>query len=128
MDWQMLIWMILLRRITKKKLVTLTTVRPQARFGELTLNGNVVEFKEKPQTSIGWINGGYLVVEPEFIELIQGDDTVIEQEPLERVAELGQLNAFKHHGFWQCMDQSETEIYLKNLGKCKLPMALGKSV
>jgi len=99
-----------------KKLVTMTTVRPQARFGELSLKGNdVIGFKEKPQTSTGWINGGYFVIEPEFINLIENDETVLEQNPLEQVANCGQLNAFKHEGFWQCMDTKRDKDYLENI-------------
>lgn len=101
-----------------KTLVTLTTVRPQARFGELILDGkNVVSFKEKPQTSTGWINGGYFVMEPEFIDLIKDDDTVLEKEPLEYAANAGQLSAFKHHGFWQCMDTKRDRDYLEEIWK-----------
>lgn len=99
-----------------KKMVTMTTVRPQARFGELTLNGNdVVEFKEKPQTSTGWINGGFFVMEPEFINYIKDDEMVLEKEPLEDITRKGELNAFKHDGFWQCMDSKRDRDYLESL-------------
>ena len=87
------------------KMITVTAVHPVARFGDLDLDGNqVISFKEKPQISQGWINGGYFVVEPEFFDLIEGDSTILEQEPLEKVAQMGELMAFQHHGFWQCMD------------------------
>jgi glucose-1-phosphate cytidylyltransferase len=89
----------------QKKMVTVTAVHPAARFGELSLtDGLVTEFREKPQVQGGWINGGFFVCEPEFIDLIGGDDTVLEREPLERLAAMGQLAAYRHDGFWQCMD------------------------
>ena len=87
------------------KMVTVTAVHPGARFGELKMKGEqVTSFQEKPQTGQGWINGGYFVIEPEFFDLIQGDQMILEREPLERVAQMGELMAFQHHGFWQCMD------------------------
>ena len=87
------------------KMVTVTAVHPGARFGELEMKDDqVITFKEKPQTGHGWINGGYFVIEPEFFDLIQGDKMILEREPLERVAQMGELMAFQHSGFWQCMD------------------------
>ena len=87
------------------KMVTVSAVHPGARFGELGLDGDLVtSFKEKPQTTQGWINGGYFVVEPEFFNLIDGDSTILEQDPLERVSQMGELMSFQHDGFWQCMD------------------------
>ncbi len=87
------------------KMVTITAVHPGARFGELELKGEkVTSFLEKPQTAQGWINGGYFVIEPEFFDLIDGDQTILEREPLERVAQMGELIAFRHNDFWQCMD------------------------
>jgi glucose-1-phosphate cytidylyltransferase len=87
------------------KMVTVTAVHPGARFGELELKGEqVTSFQEKPQTGQGWINGGYFVIEPEFFDLIQDDKTILERGPLERVAQSGELMAFQHQGFWQCMD------------------------
>lgn len=87
------------------KLVTVTAVHPDARFGELEIcNDTVMSFKEKPQTNQGWVNGGYFVIEPEFLDFIDGDQTILEREPLEKVANLGQLCAYRHEGFWQCMD------------------------
>ena len=87
------------------KMVTVTAVHPGARFGELEMKGDqVTSFQEKPQTGQGWINGGYFVIEPEFFELIEGDLTILEREPLERAANMGELMAFQHKGFWQCMD------------------------
>ena len=87
------------------KLVTVTAVHPGARFGELEIKGEqVTSFQEKPQTRQGWINGGYFVIEPKFFELIEGDQTILEREPLERTAKMGELMTYKHEGFWQCMD------------------------
>jgi len=99
-----------------KKMVTVTAVRPSARFGELQIDGDLVRsFQEKPQTASGWINGGYFVVEPEFLDLIEGDFTILERGPLEKAAELGQLAAYKHHGFWQCMDTKRDRDLLNNM-------------
>lgn len=87
------------------KLGTVTAVRPPARFGELTIdNDHTAKFSEKPQTHEGWINGGYLVFEPEILNYLNGDSSVLELEVLERLAGEGQLAAYKHDGFWQCMD------------------------
>jgi glucose-1-phosphate cytidylyltransferase len=87
------------------KMITMSAVRPPARFGELELDGDSVSsFKEKPQLHNGWINGGFFIVEPEFFEFIDGDSTMLEREPLEKACLLGELMAFKHYGFWQCMD------------------------
>jgi glucose-1-phosphate cytidylyltransferase len=101
---------------SSNKMVTVTTVHPGARFGELDIEKNEVRsFKEKPQTAQGWINGGFFVIEPEFLNLISSDDTVLEKEPLESVALDGQLSAFKHEGFWQCMDTVRDRNYLEDL-------------
>jgi glucose-1-phosphate cytidylyltransferase len=87
------------------KMVSVSAVRPSARFGELELDQErVVSFQEKPQLQEGWINGGYFVIEPEFFELIANDQTVLEREPLEHAAAIGQLRAWRHEGYWQCMD------------------------
>jgi glucose-1-phosphate cytidylyltransferase len=97
------------------KLVTVTAVRPQARFGELNINNEnlVTNFQEKPQIHEGWVNGGFFVIEPEFFDLIEGDDTFLEREPLEMVAKNNELVAYKHHGFWQCMDTKRDHEYLE---------------
>ena len=88
-----------------KKLVTLTAVRPPARFGALKFKGKHVSFfKEKSKLDEGWINGGFFVMEPEFLNFIKNDKTYLEREPLEKVCKKKQLVAFKHEGFWQCMD------------------------
>jgi glucose-1-phosphate cytidylyltransferase len=100
----------------RNSMVTVTTVRPAARFGELDLDGDtVVSFKEKPQTAQGWINGGFFVAQPEFLDLIDGDMTVLEREPLERAAASGRLSAYRHEGFWQCMDTVRDRNYLEEL-------------
>ena len=88
-----------------KKLVTLTAVRPPARFGGIKLKGsNVSYFKEKSKLDEGWINGGFFVMEAEFLKMIKTNNTYLEREPLEKVAKKKQLAAFRHEGFWQCMD------------------------
>ena len=98
------------------KLATLTAVRPPARFGHLELDGDrVVEFAEKPQTGEGWINGAFFVLEPEVFDYIDGDDTQFEREPLERLAKDGQLMAYRHDGFWQCMDTLRDKKLLEEL-------------
>lgn len=98
------------------KMVTVTAVRPIARFGELGLDHNTVtSFEEKPQTLDGWINGGFFVVNPDFIELIENDKTVLEKEPLEQVCAMGELMAYKHHGFWHCMDTKRDKDVLESL-------------
>lgn len=87
------------------KLATVTAVRPPARFGGLIFNGDLVaRFVEKPQIGEGWINGGFFVLEPQVLDYIEGDETLFEREPLERLAEDGQLAAYRHEGFWQCVD------------------------
>ena len=98
------------------KLVTVTAVRPGARFGELQLdNLQVTSFQEKPQLGQGWINGGYFVIEPGFFDLIAGDSTILEREPLEQAARMGELMAFKHEGFWQCMDTKRDRDNLEEM-------------
>jgi glucose-1-phosphate cytidylyltransferase len=98
------------------KLATLTAVRPTARFGHLEMDGNkVVEFSEKPQTREGWINGAFFVLEPEVFDYIDGDTTQWEKEPLERLAAEGQLMAYRHNQFWQCMDTLREKKYLESL-------------
>ena len=101
---------------THGKLVTVTAVHPGARFGELEMAGDrVTSFQEKPQTSQGWINGGYFVVEAGFFELIAGDATILEREPLERASKMGELMAYRHDGFWHCMDTKRDRDLLENL-------------
>ena len=103
-----------------KKLVTLTAVRPPARFGALKLKGhNVNYFKEKSQLDEGWINGGFFVMEPKFLKFIKNDDTYLEREPLEQMTKKRQLIAFKHEGFWQCMDTKRDKDKLDKILKSK---------
>jgi glucose-1-phosphate cytidylyltransferase len=98
------------------KLATLTAVRPPARFGGLSFNGDaVVTFSEKPQIGEGWINGGFMVLEPEVMDYIEGDETIWERGPLERLANDGQLLAYRHYGFWQPMDTMRERQLLETL-------------
>jgi glucose-1-phosphate cytidylyltransferase len=98
------------------KLVTLTAVKPPAKFGELEIeNVTVKHFHEKPQLDKGWINGGFFVIEPEFLNLIDGDHSMLEREPLETAAIKGELMAFKHQGFWQCMDTTRDKNFLEEM-------------
>ena len=100
----------------QKKLVTLTAVRPPARFGALKLKGSkVAYFKEKSKLDEGWINGGFFVIEPKFIDYIKNDTTYLEREPLERACKINQLNAFKHLGFWYCMDTKRDKDNLESI-------------
>lgn len=98
------------------RLATLTAVRPPARYGHLELDGaKIVSFSEKPQASEGWINGAYFVLEPEILDYIEGDNTQFEKEPLERLARDGQLMAYQHESFWQCMDTLREKHILETL-------------
>ena len=109
------------------KLVTLTAVRPPARFGALKLKGNSVSyFKEKSKLDEGWINGGFFVMEPEFLKFIKNDNTYLEREPLEAVTQKKQLAAFRHEGFWQCMDTKRDKDNLNKILKrnCHLTIAV----
>lgn len=104
-----------------KKLVTMTAVRPPARFGALKLLGNKVKyFKEKSSLDEGWINGGFFVMEPEFLKYIRNDKTFLEKTPLEYVAKSNQLFAFKHRGFWQCMDTKRDKEILERILRKKI--------
>ena len=98
------------------KHLTVTAVRPPARFGRLEMKGEqVVDFSEKPQLGEGWINGAFFVCEPQIFDYIEGDDTQWEREPMEKLARDGQLMAFKHTGFWQCMDTLRDKKLLEGL-------------
>jgi glucose-1-phosphate cytidylyltransferase len=106
--------------IKNKKLVTLTAVRPPARFGAIKIKGNnVMTFKEKEKMDEGWINGGFFVMEPKFLDLIKDDNTFLEKEPLEKISSKNQLAAFKHTGFWQCMDSKRDKNKLEHILKNK---------
>lgn len=98
------------------KMITLSAVRPAARFGDLDFEGDrVSSFQEKPQLHEGWINGGFFVIEPEFFDLIDGDDQMLEREPLERAVSAGELVAYKHTGFWHCMDTKRDRDLLEEM-------------
>ncbi len=100
-----------------KKLATLTATRPQARYGAITFGNNdqIKKFEEKPEGDGGWVNGGFFVLNPKVIDLIDGDQTSWEAEPLTNLAKEGQLFAFKHHGFWRPMDTLRDKIELNKL-------------
>jgi len=99
------------------RLATITAIQPGGRFGMLDIDesNNIQSFKEKSVEDGGWINGGFMVLEPEVLDLIQSDDTIFEKYPLETLAHNGQLNAYKHPGFWQCMDTLRDKIQLEEL-------------
>jgi glucose-1-phosphate cytidylyltransferase len=98
------------------RLATVTAVRPPARFGALVFDGDrVASFSEKPQVGEGWINGGFMVLEPKVMDYIEGDESVFERGPLERLAQDGQLAAYRHEGFWQPMDTLREKHLLEKL-------------
>ncbi len=98
------------------KIATISAVRPSARFGELSIDHDkVTSFKEKPQVEKGWINGGFMVFEPKIFDYLSGDETILEREPLENLSKDGQLMAYKHEGFWQCLDTKRDKEYLEQL-------------
>lgn len=95
---------------------TLTAVQPEGRFGIMDLDGNRIQsFREKSKEDTGWINGGYMVLEPSVIDYIDGDDVMLEREPLEKLAADGELDCYKHDGFWQCMDTLRDKERLEKL-------------
>jgi len=101
-----------------KKMVTISAVRPPARFGSLSLKGSeVLKFKEKTQLGESWINGGFFVINPKFFNFLKGDETVLESAPLEKVTDLKEIRAFKHEGFWQCMDHKLDKDLLDQMVK-----------
>ena len=101
----------------KGKIATLTSVRPSARFGNIKLDesGNVLSFEEKPQTEQGWINGGFFIFKKEIFDFLRSKDEILEKYPLETLAERGELSAYQHFGFWQCMDTLRDMKFLNNL-------------
>jgi len=106
----------------QKCLGTVTAVRPPARFGDIVLEESRVKvFSEKPQTGEGWINGGFAVFEPGVLEMIEGDQSSFERSVLERLAAEGQLSAYCHRGFWQCMDTRRDLRLLENLWQSENP-------
>jgi glucose-1-phosphate cytidylyltransferase len=104
------------------RFATVTAVRPPARYGHFVFDGDqIVEFTEKPQAAEGWINGAFFVLEPDIFDYIEGDDTQWEREPLERLARDGQLMAYKHTSFWQCMDTLRDKYVLERLWQSGAP-------
>ena len=105
-----------------KKLVTLTAVRPPARFGALQFKGDLVSyFKEKSKIDENWINGGFFVIEPDFFKFLKNDHTILERRPLENIAKKKQLAAFRHEGFWRCVDTKRDKDKLNEIfGKKKI--------
>ncbi|BBH54061.1 glucose-1-phosphate cytidylyltransferase [Fluviispira sanaruensis] len=98
------------------KYVSVTSVRPPARFGNIVFQGNqIVDFHEKPQTGDGWVNGGYFVMEPSIFNYLENDLTVLEGKPLEKLASDGELMGYQHDGFWQCMDTIRDKNLLEEL-------------
>jgi len=98
------------------KQVTMTAIQPSGRFGALDISTNLVhEFVEKPAGDGNWINGGFMVCEPNVLDLIENDETIFEQSPLQSLAKQGELTAYKHNSFWQCMDTLRDKIYLNEL-------------
>jgi glucose-1-phosphate cytidylyltransferase len=98
------------------RIATMTAIQPPGRYGALNIEGNFIrQFQEKPKGDGAWVNGGFFVLEPEVINYIQGDNTIWEREPLERLAAEGQLCAYKHRGFWQAMDTMRDKIKLEEL-------------
>lgn len=102
-----------------KKVATLTAIQPGGRFGVLDIgeNNEISSFSEKSKEDGGWINGGFMVLEPEVFDYIEGDETYFEREPLENLAKEGQLSAYQHDGFWQCMDTQRDKNLLEELWK-----------
>ena len=100
------------------KIATITAVRPPVRFGELNLNkSKVKKFEEKPQINQGWINGGFFVFNRNIFDFIKNDQTMLEREPMEKLSKMGQLMAYKHEGFWQCMDTMRDKNLLNKMLK-----------
>ena len=104
-----------------KKICTVTAVRPPARFGEIIFGKNnlVKNFKEKPQTNKSWINGGFFVMDKKIFNYIKGDNTILEQEPLENLAKKKQLCAYKHYDFWHCVDTLRDKKSIEEIIKLK---------
>lgn len=97
-------------------LVTVTGIQPSGRYGALDVEqGRVLAFREKPKGDGAWASGGFFVIEPSVVDYIEGDPTVLEREPLERIAAEGQLSMFKHHGFWAAMDTLRDKVFLEDL-------------
>ena len=102
------------------KIATMTAVKPPVRFGELKIKKNLVnQFKEKPQSSAGWINGGFFCLNYKIFKYIKDDSSMLERETLEKLVKLKQLAAYKYYGFWQCMDTLRDKILLNKILKKK---------
>ena len=102
---------------SRKNTATITAIQPGGKFGALEIDagGAIHSFIEKRKEDGGWINGGFMVLEPEVFNLLEGDETVFEREPLQRLAVEGKLSAYQYHGFWQCMDTLRDKLYLEEL-------------
>ncbi|MCL1994634.1 MAG: sugar phosphate nucleotidyltransferase, partial [Defluviitaleaceae bacterium] len=101
-----------------KSIVTISAIQPVGRFGVLDIEGNIVkQFQEKPKGEGGWINGGFMVAEPELLDYIDGDDTMLEVGPLQKLSAQGKLGVYKHYGFWQCMDTQRDKYNLEQQWK-----------
>ena len=102
-----------------KKIATVTAVHPPARFGELEINNQseVTDFIEKPQVKAGWINGGFFVLNKEIFQYISNDLTIFEKDPIEKLVKKKEISAFKHKGFWKCMDTLRDKIFLNKMWK-----------
>ncbi|MGI6404525.1 MAG: glucose-1-phosphate cytidylyltransferase [Oscillospiraceae bacterium] len=105
------------------KVATLTAIQPGSRFGVLDIDSQqqIRKFSEKRQEDGGWVNGGFMVLEPQVFDYLDGDHTILEREPLEKLAQEGNLKAFLHHGFWQCMDTMRDKIHLEELWEGENP-------
>jgi len=101
-----------------RKIGTVTAVRPIARFGEIKIKNNLVtNFQEKPQVTKGWVNGGFFVFKYKFLKYIKNKNSILEKNPLEQLTKIKMLNAYKHKGFWQCMDTQREKKFLTELLK-----------
>ena len=98
------------------KIATMTAVQPEGRFGVLDIkDSSIRSFREKAKSDAGWVNGGFMVFQPEIFRYLTGDETVLEKDPLEQLAEEGQLMSYMHRGFWQCMDNIREKVMLEKL-------------
>lgn len=99
-----------------KKILTITAVNPEGRFGLIGIKNNLItSFKEKPKSDDGWVNGGFMVANKKIFDFIDNDSTILERTPFEKLSSIGEMSAFKHHGFWQPMDTLRDKEYLEKL-------------
>lgn len=112
----------------KSPLVTMTAIQPGGRYGvlDIDIDDKVACFVEKAKEDGGWINGGFMVIEPEIFNYLDDDETILERDPLEKIANSGKLQAFKHDGFWQCMDTQRDKYLLDNLWRNSAPWKVWK--